>query len=348
MGVPVSEQNGLREAKNGISPPVDNAAAPTITVCICTRNRQQYLANAIEAVLAQECPIGSFEILVLDNGSTDKTAELVSARFGNGTKVPVRYVYEAKPGLSRARNRAVSETDSDYILFLDDDALAEPGWLSFLGAACHSAYDVVAVSGQVIPFYEAGRPSWMPPHYEGIYGTQIAGDCLRRVSYSEHPYGGNMIYRRSALLKAGAFREDLGYCGASLIPHEEKELLLRMEKAGGVIMYEPRAIIRHLISPTRSTKKYVRRRIMAGGAGSYQVERTRRSDVEKWGFRDSIAGICHSAVEIIVLWRRVLTARIASSDNAFARELACLHQIGMNKSKLQYSFSQLTRRIKSI
>ena len=136
----------------------------TCTVCICTRNRVKYLGPTIDAVLKQYLSNSRFDVLVVDNGSTDGTAEMVAERFGTGTPVPVRYTREEKAGLSRARNRAVAETTSDIIAFLDDDAIPEPGWLQAICNGFSLEPGIDSVGGAVVPVYEETLLPWLPTH----------------------------------------------------------------------------------------------------------------------------------------------------------------------------------------
>ncbi len=100
---------------------------PQIAAIICTHNRDHYLGDAIDSLLAQEGV--NYEILVVDNGSTDDTKQVVESRLSSPH---VNYVYEPILGLSVARNRGAKETTSPILAYLDDDAIASPQWLRVL------------------------------------------------------------------------------------------------------------------------------------------------------------------------------------------------------------------------
>lgn len=317
---------------------------PVITVCICTRNRKNYLGPTLEALLAQDYPRDRFAVLVVDNGSTDGTAKMVATRFGQGTEVPVRYVYEETPGLSRARNRAVAETSSEAIIFLDDDAIPEPGWLQYLAAAFASAPDIVAVGGAVVPLFEGGMPTWTRD-VNKYYSPFIPGEGLRRTSYPHLPWGGNMIYRRSAFQKIGVFREELGYRGSSLVTSEDIEWLMRVEKSGGRILYEPRAVVRHCISANRTTKRYLRRRTYGSGLGVHGVEKTRRNDFETWGFREIGLAIVRLNFKRVGLWLKILVAQLPVSVDRFDRELDSWRALGGIQARLTDAWRQLGEKL---
>ena len=344
MGVPVSVQDGLRKFKKGVLPAVDNAAAPAITVCICTRDRKNYLGPTLEAVLAQDYPREKFAVLVVDNGSADGTAEMVAARFSRNTAVPVRYVHEGMPGLSRARNRAVAETSSEAIVFLDDDAIPEPEWLRYLADAFSSAPDVVAVGGAVVPMFEGGKPTWARD-INKYFSPMIPGDGLRRTSHPYLPWGGNMIYRRSAFQAIGTFREELGYRGSNLVTCEDIEWLMRVEKSGGGILFEPRAAVHHYISADRTTKKYLRRRTYGSGIGVHGLEKTRRSDFEEWGFREIGLAIVGLNFKRVGLWLKMLAVKLTFSVDGFDRELDCWRALEGIRARLVEAWRQLGRRL---
>ena len=276
---------------NVISPVMElniPTAPPDIAVCICTRNRVKYLGAAIESVLAQEVASKTFEVRVVDNGSTDGTAEMVRSRFGSGTRVPVRCVREEKAGLSRARNRAIAETSGEYIAFIDDDAIAEPGWLQAILHGFSLEPGIDSVGGAVVPVYEEEVPSWLAGRIHGIFSPWMPPTGAQLVSYPRYPYGANIAFRRSVFARVGLFREDLGYRGDRLMPAEETELLLRLEKSGGKILSQPKAIVRHLIPASRTARPYLRERFYSMGKGYHELEKTRRHDFESWGYREIV------------------------------------------------------------
>ena len=100
---------------------------PMLTVAVCTRNRAELLKECLDSVVSQIDSAKNVEVLAVDNGSTDGTAETCGAFEGHG--FPFKYAFEPEPGLSRARNRAIAEANGEAIAFLDDDAVVCDGWL---------------------------------------------------------------------------------------------------------------------------------------------------------------------------------------------------------------------------
>src|SRR5690349_1483083 len=98
-----------------------------ITVAICTYNRARYLPHAIESLVGQSLAASQFEILIVDNASTDPTHEVVKRYLPKLSNL--RYLYEPRQGLSHARNTAWQSAEGKYVAYLDDDAQANPHWL---------------------------------------------------------------------------------------------------------------------------------------------------------------------------------------------------------------------------
>jgi glycosyltransferase involved in cell wall biosynthesis len=139
---------------------ISGKPAPRISATICTHNRAEYLGKALKSLSVQTLPAEDFEVLVVDNASTDDTAALVESV--RPILPSLRYVFEGSLGLSRARNTAIREARGDYIAFLDDDAVAVSEWLE----AILTAFDTVkptpvCVGGRIEPIWEGARPSWL-------------------------------------------------------------------------------------------------------------------------------------------------------------------------------------------
>jgi len=251
------------------------------SVLICTRNRADYLSNTIHKAAEQKLSCGNFEIVVVDNGSTDHTPELVQKCQAAITKIPLRYVVEKEVGLSVARNRAVREANGRIFCFLDDDAIPEPEWLEWLIRGYADNQSVMSVGGSVVPIYETPLPAWFPESLEFIFRPQIHEAVLHQVAYPYYPYGANFSIRAEAVRYVGEFNTSLGYKGADLIPCEETEFLLRLEKAGFKVLMEPRAVVKHIIPANRLTQKYLQRRQYAFGRGCALMDYSHRAMLDK-------------------------------------------------------------------
>jgi glycosyltransferase involved in cell wall biosynthesis len=131
---------------------------PTVSVVICTNNRSAHLKKAIHSVLKQDISSSKYEIIVVDNASSDDTAEAVECFESEKT---IRYVYEKQLGLCNARNTGWQCARGRYVAYLDDDAIANPGWLSAIENAFIIEPDAGVVGGRVEPIWKGNRPLWL-------------------------------------------------------------------------------------------------------------------------------------------------------------------------------------------
>jgi len=221
-----------------------------ITVAICTRNRANFLQRAVESVLPQLT--AETELLIVDNASTDDTAEVAARLAAVHPRLTV--CRENEIGVSTARNTALKKARGQYVLFLDDDATAEPGWLAayqrFLSAPPSDR--IAVVGGAVFPEYEVPPPKWIDP--------QRKLDLCRspklfpyRASLAE----GNSAYRRSVAIEIGMFDTRLGPKGEIRGYREGGDINLRLQDAGYEIWWLPDAAIRHVVHANRLNLRWM-------------------------------------------------------------------------------------------
>jgi glycosyltransferase involved in cell wall biosynthesis len=183
----------------------------------------------------------------VDNGSTDGTPALCrrfAAEHGR-----VRALSESKSGLSVARNRALQEAGREWVIFLDDDVIVEPGWLSAYNKFFNGGVreKIAALGGSVAPLYETPVPRWLPPH-------PTAPDNLvegRQCEPGESVIGCNFAVRRELTLSVGGFNTQLGNCGEVLGGYDEVELMERLTRAGYEIWWVTGACVQHWVSASR-------------------------------------------------------------------------------------------------
>jgi len=226
------------------------------SVVVPTYNRAALLLQVLRSLAAQrtEAP---FEIIVVDNGSTDGTRQVAAAFPG------VRYVRETRPGSSAARNAGIAASRGEVIAFLDDDVVAEPDWLEALRCAYAALPDAWCIGGRVILRLPDSRPRWLDPPsalLAAYLSEQDLGEGTVPVVYPRALISANLSVRREALKQVGGFAQDLGRFGGLLLSGEDLELCWRIQRAGGGVYYCGRASVSHLIPPERLTKPFFRRR----------------------------------------------------------------------------------------
>jgi glucosyl-dolichyl phosphate glucuronosyltransferase len=224
----------------------------TFSIVLCTRNRAELLRGALESILAIDYPADRFELVVIDNASTDATPEVVRACAPRAS-FSVRYVFEERPGLSIARNRGIREALGQYLFFTDDDELVDRAILREHERVAR-AYGARAAQGARELQFVAGRPEWL---HGGLAETLGETPALPEGPADVALYGANMCLRRDLFDSFAGFREDLGKGAAGY--SEDTELAHRLHAAGEAIVYAPTAKIYHVIGPDRATPQFFRR-----------------------------------------------------------------------------------------
>lgn len=247
-----------------------------VTVAICTHNRAKDTGEAIVSVLTQSFDKEEIEILVIDNRSTDNTAQVVNG-FQRRHGSMVRYFHENKLGLSVARNRAIREANGEFILFLDDDALASSHWVQHIVDVFERDTAIGCVGGKIDPIWEADEPDWIPEEYRSVFTILDYSNGVREMPSPSIPYGANVAFRMSVFNGIKPFREDLGRVGTNLLSSEESELIARLRERYKVY-YSSYALVRHKIAKERTTKKWFLKRIFWQGV-SDAVKRQDRSAI---------------------------------------------------------------------
>lgn len=205
-----------------------------------------------------------FDIVVVNNGSTDGTARLLRDWAAEGP-TRRRVVSEPTPGLSRARNAGFAATDADVVLFIDDDAVDPPGWVAAHLAIYQQAEVPAAAGGPVVLDWVGKRPGWLDSRLEHWFSALDHGDRAGPFPRPHGPYGTNMSARRDVLGQVGGFSESLGRRGRSLISSEEADLWRRVWDDGHSIAYDPAARVVHQVTPGRCRRRWVLRRGWAQG-----------------------------------------------------------------------------------
>jgi glycosyltransferase involved in cell wall biosynthesis len=239
-----------------------DAPRPVASIVVCTYNRVDRLPTALAAFDRLQDPGIAYEIVVVDNASTDGTADLLRAWAAGG--VPGgparRALREPRSGKSFALNLAVESTASDWLALTDDDVVVAPDWLVAARQALDARPDIDYVGGKVLPLWEAPPPAWFSMAERDLFGT------IAILDYGDEPFdydrrvplGANIVYRRRAFQRAGLFRTDLGRDHTTLRGQEFPEHLLRVEAAGGRGRYVPGLVVSHHVPAWRLTKKYYR------------------------------------------------------------------------------------------
>ena len=227
-----------------------------VTVILCTYNRCQSLAKALDSVVAQTFSDPTeWEVLVVDNNSRDETREVVDD-FCRRYPGRFRYLFEPRQGKSYALNTAIAEARGDVFAFMDDDVIVDPTWLQNLTAGVRGG-EWVGAGGRILPQWNCVPPSWLPQkEWFGMAPLVMFDLGQETLSLSDAPFGTNMAFHRSMFEKYGTFRIDLGPRPNSEIRDEDTEFGRRLLAAGERIKYEPAAVVHHEVPQKRLKREF--------------------------------------------------------------------------------------------
>ncbi|OFV83765.1 MAG: hypothetical protein A2W26_08615 [Acidobacteria bacterium RBG_16_64_8] len=238
-------------------------AAPDVSIVVTTFNRAPALGRCLESLAAQTCDPRLFEVVVVDNNSTDGTVDLArcaSARHGN-----IRHVVETAQGVSNARNRGVREARGNYVGFIDDDAEAAEDWIEqALICFQQTVPRPEVVGGVILPRFLGPMPVWAPESF----WTFSWGDHGRFLEPGETFYGSNMFFTKRTLSAVGGFDPAMGVVGNKLMFGDDDAYFARLWALLGAeahAYYSPQLRVFHGIPPARTTIGYRLRAAFAGG-----------------------------------------------------------------------------------
>jgi glycosyltransferase involved in cell wall biosynthesis len=243
--------------------PVLRAGAPRaqVTTAICTYDRYDMLAESIASVRSQQLPRGSGRILVVDNSPDPHRAREFAEQYGECANL--EFVFEPRPGIANARNVALAACETELLAFIDDDAVAHPGWLAALVKAFdEGGEDVAVVGGRVVPRWGAPRPPWLHESAFAYLSLIDLGPERQTIERRQWLAGANLAFRVDTLRAAGGFANHLGRNGAQggLLSNEETDAIRRIQDQGARAVYEPAASVDHFIPPERLEQSWFRRR----------------------------------------------------------------------------------------
>jgi len=249
----VKRKNDSSETKPGVE----------ISVIICTHNRAYHLKKAIDSLLKQSISFDKYEIIVVDNCSTDNTKDVIDEFISKGHDIV--YCFEPKIGLSHARNKGVRKANAEYLIFLDDDTIACPDLIKlYLNSFKNTKPTPTCIAGRIFLQFEVSKPSWFPnmAGFERSLTYLNYGETEKILDFKnfEYPFGANMGILKSEILKLSGFDENLGRKGNRLLSGEETKIFFDLYNQGKIIYYLPNAYVYHTVTKERMTKKFFFRR----------------------------------------------------------------------------------------
>jgi glycosyltransferase involved in cell wall biosynthesis len=279
----------------------DASRLPSISVIVCTRDHPDVLRRQLDSLMRLRYA-AAHEVIVVDNAPRSPETRVACEAYPS-----VRYVLEPTPGLDFARNAGLHAARHDVVAYTDDDAAVDPGWLSAIGAN-YVDPGVHCVTGLTLPMELRTRAQ----HWFEVYGGMQRG--FERRTFRPlarwtpfHPLGSgafgagvNMTMRRDAMLALGGFDPALD-TGSLTRGGGDLDAMARIIRAGGTLVYEPRAVVWH---QHRKTMRELRNQMWDYGHGFYAyLGKYARHDLE----------LSNHAIKLMVLWYRFYARRLWDS-----------------------------------
>jgi GT2 family glycosyltransferase len=246
-----------------------------LSVVIPTYNRSALLGRILSALRGQTLPPDRYEVILVDDGSTDGTAELGAELAKEGA---VRFLQSGHRGVAAARNTGIQAAKGDIVVFTDDDCLVPADWLERLADGYARHHEVVGVGGRLIAPAEVLRSRAAARHEDFIARHVYGAGDAEALGGFECPAGGtnNMSYRREALLEVGGFDESF----PPFVWGEDADLKLRLTRRGARLLYIP-VVVTHLRD--YSLRSFLRQSYQRGkGEAHFRLKHHAR---RAWGTR---------------------------------------------------------------
>ena len=246
----------------------------SISVIISSYNRADYILHALDSLYNQSIPKERYEIIVVDNNSTDNTRELCEQYISTHPDANVEYVLEKQQGSSYARNAGAAKAKAPLITFIDDDAVAFPDFLERILAFFESHPEASGLGGRIIPKYIPEEPKWMSRFVSSLVANMDYSDHLTEFSPTRYPYEPNMTVRKDDFFLINGFDTTIpGVVGKLRICGEGKEFFFRLKNKKKRIFYDPSVKVYHIVEVKKLTPEYLDR--IASGIGRGERVRTK-------------------------------------------------------------------------
>lgn len=243
-----------------------------VSIAICTWNRSRLLRQTLQQLKQLNIPADvTWEIVVVDNGSSDDTRAIIESFQG---QLPVQYVFVPQPGHARSRNAAIANVTGELILWTDNDVIVEPNWLAAYVAGARKFPQAAFFGGKIVPVFESRKPIWLAetwPKCHPVYAARDLGNDEFELPPQQYPFGANFAVR-TAVQKQFPFNVDWGRSASAMLGDDEINVLDRMARAGHVGIWLPTATLKHFIPDDRATVRYVSRYFVGQGQANVLKE----------------------------------------------------------------------------
>ncbi|MBW2998102.1 glycosyltransferase [Candidatus Woesearchaeota archaeon] len=237
---------------------------PIISAIICTYNGGTYLKHSIKSLLNQSLSKEKYEIIIIDNNSTEDIKKIVK-KYKD-----IKYFLEKRNGLSNARNLGIKKAKGKYIAYLDDDAIASKDWLKEIIYSFEEIKPTpMCVGGQISLLLEKKRPKWLSNKIIKIYGKlKLKNGFLKK----HFLYGSNFAFNKSVFDKIGSFSRRFGLGSEKNLLGEDDEIQLRLIRNNFKIYYYSNIKTKHIVKKSKMNKKWIEERFQNSGITRYELD----------------------------------------------------------------------------
>lgn len=244
-----------------------------LSIVICSYNRAKYIGDALDSLYNQTSSLSEFEVLLVDNNSTDGTPGIYKTWREQHPDGNFQYLSEHRQGASFARNTGAIHAKTEWLCFMDDDAVAFPDFVANIIKHTEEKPTIVGFGGKIIPKYIPEKPVWMSYYVSSLVGNFDYSQVPCAFKKGKYPLESNMIIKKSVFDQIGGFNTTLpGVVGTLRIGGEGKELFYKVIGLGEEIYYDPNIIVYHVVETSKLTKEYLYR--VASGIGRGERVRT--------------------------------------------------------------------------
>lgn len=262
--------------------------APIFSVVVCTYNRSNLLKQVMNTLISQTISTDEYELIIVDNNSTDNTKEVCYDIISNNPDIAIRYIVEKKQGISNARNRGWKVATGTFIAYTDDDCKIPNNWLSI-------AKKIVVednpglFGGPYYAFFDSEKPKW----FKDEYGSNFPYSNKKILINDESLNGANYLIKKSLIKEMGGFNPNLGMKGYQVSYGEEPDLIYRIHnrKPDELIIYYPELMVYHLVRKEKlSIRSCIKNSYLNGCSSPYIFSQHVNQEGFFWKMKSLIHG----------------------------------------------------------
>jgi glycosyltransferase involved in cell wall biosynthesis len=240
-----------------------------LAVLFATRNGSQTLPAVLEAFTRLQSPSTGWKLIVVDNGSTDRTREIISSFE---PRLPLTYRFEERLGKNAALNTGLADLEGDLAVFTDDDVFPHPDWLVRLRAAADAHRSYSMFGGVILPRWESAPPYWLKWAPAGPVFTLTDPLLMEGPTDAGNLFGPNMAIRAEVFKSGTRFDTSIGPRGTNYAMGSESELVERLGRQGHKAWHVQDALVEHFIRDYQTNESWVLRRAVRFGRGQLRLQ----------------------------------------------------------------------------